>query len=846
MARVNMVLRIAMALIFSETMGSDLCAQEVPEGMVLIPEGTFEMGREGYVGTEPMHDVTLDAFYMDVNEVTIAQYVEFLNSGGNDDHYVSYMANPSVCGIGKLGDGDYTVAPWRENYPVVYITWGDAKAYCEWAGKRLPTEAEWEYAARGTDGRTYPWGEWIDPMKANYGGNVGHTTEVGSYPDGVSPFGCYDMCGNVWEWVWDWYGDYPSGAVSNPTGPATGIYRIIRGGSWNNDGGYSHATDRSGVHSSAGGDGTGIRCVRGVEPDISISPVPIDNKISIDFGSVPVGASKRDTVMIRNGDCLPGLTVQNWGPHAKEFEAVPSLMTVPFKQTGIIELTFTPSDTISFADTVSTVITNVSGWSTWIILDGRSTPAVIQVVPRTSIAFFLYKSDADWGLPVAPGIVVVAVGVKQVTDLRSFSFTLSYDPSLLAAQSHIIGGFFGSTGRTVEALKDSIDNVAGKAVLEYTTTGEGSGPDSSGTLATILFHTRGVGMCDVSMDSIRVFTGSGEETTSIQEGSIIIWYTYFADLDNDQDIDVLDIQQVAGRYYTYPSIDDPMSFRADIDGSGKVRINDVQSVAGRFGMSVPSPPGSDKPVVSSVSRPAEQGKGKLVLRWDGEDRQMSEGDRFRVDLIADACEELGAFQFDLVFDPAQVEIEEVTPGNLWNASENKICSAGPYRDLAKGRMKYGVYSLGTRPGMDGSGVIVTVEMVSKVEGVIHLDVERVEAGDMLGVPLWVTMVGESVPTVVECADVPDRFTLSQNYPNPFNPETTISYDAARTSTVRLSVYSLSGQLIRALVDEEHPAGTYSVTWDGKDDLGRDVASGVYLCRMEAGDHGAMRKMLLIR
>jgi serine/threonine-protein kinase len=185
--------------------------------MIKIPAGEFLMGsNDGDDDEKPPHKVTLDGYWIYKYEVTVAQYRKFCNATGRQ------MPDAPSWG-------------WKDNHPIVNVSWDDAEAYAQWAGVRLPTEAEWEKAARGTDGRKYPWGnEWDASKCNNYETGPNQTTPVGSYPQGVSPFGVHDMAGNVWEWCADWYdGNYYRSAPSkNPTGPSSGNYRALRGGSW--------------------------------------------------------------------------------------------------------------------------------------------------------------------------------------------------------------------------------------------------------------------------------------------------------------------------------------------------------------------------------------------------------------------------------------------------------------------------------------------------------------------------------------------------------------------------------------------------------------------------------------
>ncbi|NSW53369.1 MAG: SUMF1/EgtB/PvdO family nonheme iron enzyme [Anaerolineae bacterium] len=200
--------------------------------MVYVPEGVFTMGsEEGDIYEQPAHEVYLDAYWIDMYEVTNEQYEQCVAAGACTKPYKS---------ISQTRD-NYYMNPEYGNFPVVYVDWYGAAAYCEWVGGGLPTEAQWEKAARGVDGRMYPWGN--DPPTcslANFNpGTVclGDTSRVGSNPAGVSPYGAFDMAGNVWEWVLDWWDEayYQSSPVENPTGPVSGEFRVMRGGSWIND-----------------------------------------------------------------------------------------------------------------------------------------------------------------------------------------------------------------------------------------------------------------------------------------------------------------------------------------------------------------------------------------------------------------------------------------------------------------------------------------------------------------------------------------------------------------------------------------------------------------------------------
>jgi eukaryotic-like serine/threonine-protein kinase len=224
--------------------------------LVYVPEGEFLMGsadtdRLAQDIEKPQHTVFLDAYWIDQTEVTNKQFRDCIVAGACEERpFTNFWES-------YLNDAEF------DDYPTIYVSWDNAQAYCTWAGRRLPTEAEWEKAARGTDGRIYPWGdEGPNDDLLTFAGVFDTPLAVKSHPGGVSPYGVYDMAGNVWEPVSDWfdYEYYSNSPLTNPTGPDSGNRHTVRGGGFRNGDQYVRSAYRLRPYSNQAFNDGGVRC----------------------------------------------------------------------------------------------------------------------------------------------------------------------------------------------------------------------------------------------------------------------------------------------------------------------------------------------------------------------------------------------------------------------------------------------------------------------------------------------------------------------------------------------------------------------------------------------------------
>lgn len=251
---------------------------DTKENMIFIPEGSFTMGFKidndhdwGDMDEEPVHQVTLSSYWIDKYEVTSSNFTKFLNENKNEAHrFIEITPSVTV----KFDDNVYQPREGLENYPVNRVSWFGADAYCKWKEKRLPTEAEWEKAARGTDQRIFPWGnEFPDNSRVTFRRKFSEKgfqvmEPVEGMKNGISPFRVHQMAGNVWEWVSDWFDAtaYQDENRIDPKGPESGISKVLRGGNWYYKAYYMRTTYRFNERPDIFKVWQGFRCARQAKP----------------------------------------------------------------------------------------------------------------------------------------------------------------------------------------------------------------------------------------------------------------------------------------------------------------------------------------------------------------------------------------------------------------------------------------------------------------------------------------------------------------------------------------------------------------------------------------------------
>lgn len=329
---------------------------------------------------------------------------------------------------------------------------------------------------------------------------------------------------------------------------------------------------------------------------------------------------------------------------------------------------------------------------------------------------------------------------------------------------------------------------------------------------------------------------------------IVLKYTvlttrFWADIDGDHDVDVVDIQIVAGKWNT--KVGDPdYDPRCDVDnegqGDGDIDVVDIQLVAGWWNKPLP---GSGASMLTKV---CESILGNPTLRVNSPIPSSESASNYYIDVTVENAVNLGAFQFDIVSNDIRLKIDGVELGSFLNNGQNKFVPLRSEMDIERNRLTLGAYSYGESLGASGSGVLVRIRVSSENGDVSPIALENIKLVDSRGNLLPVNDTINAINDRVRTEVTSQSFTLNQNYPNPFNSETVIRYHLPKGDKVTLKIYNLLGQEIRTLVNDQKQAGYFEIQWDGKDEFGTEVPSGVYIYRIKIGSFIDTKKMFLLR
>jgi formylglycine-generating enzyme required for sulfatase activity len=774
--------------------------------MISVAGGTFWMGSNDTLdsGASPQHSVTLGSYNIDKYEITYEKWTEVYNwgfthgytdlTGGQNGSNPSGSNNPVTlvnwyailkwCNARSEKDGLIPVYYTNNTLSTVYRT-GQLDLAIEavqWKanGYRLPTEAEWEFAARGgnkSQGYTYSGSNTIGDVAWCNSNSHGITHSVGTKT--ANELGIYDMSGNIMESCWDWYGSYSSIAQTNPKGPTSGPYRVQRGSSvWNPDN-YCRVSSRAGGNPGDSGSDIGFRCVQ-------------TDTVST-FSSSPATPSN---LTAAGGN---GQVTLKWNKNSES----DFLNYRVYMGTDSVTLTLKDSSANSILDTMKLItgLTNgtfycfrISSLNSARLESGLSfaasavpntlPPAPVLVSPLNGASNVSTTPTLLWNSALSATTYRYQVAVDSIYTASSLilSDTIRTDTSRIITRISVGSTYFWRVSSLVERNEGPFSPSSKFTVSHSALIGDYTNDNKIG-LDDISFFIKAWQNKDTLIGDIGPATGSAPNFQQLYDGKI-----------NFEDLMVL------AQMYDWSFVMNPPSFALSKQ-SGEI-VNSNVSIQ------------CDKSTINDLKT-----HSPYYVRLQG-------------------LGTLGAIEVNVFFDPNRIYLDSAAISNRFAQ-----CFTIKNIDKSKGFVSFIVASTDTsqKVSIDGEYLTLFAEgKTKKGKDSLHVLVTMISAQSQKS-----SFAKESFALDLP-KQIPSSFQLEQNYPNPFNPSTTIEFQLPRDILVSLDIFNVLGQKVATLVNETKKAGYYQIQWNGTNNAGQAVATGVYYIRLQSKDFVATKKIMLIR